>query len=550
MIVFEVNRNRKCGEVMAYGKENREILLKVESLSVGFKGKKVHNTVVNKIAFTLKQGEILGIVGESGSGKTMTALSIMGLLTKEAKLEGRIFYKDMDLVQLKKDTFRQLKGKDLAMIFQEPMTSLNPLMTIEDQMKEMLILHQKGLDKETIKTKVLTGLKEAGLPGGETISRKYPHQLSGGMRQRVMIAMAMLNDPKLLIADEPTTALDVTIQAQILQLIKKMNHVHGTSVILISHDLGVIKSVCDRVLVMENGSIVEEGSTEEIFHNPKKEYTKLLLSSVPKIEKKEKPIVDNIEATYTSSMEREDIATILSVKNLEVSYEESNLGSFKRVTSKQVLNKVSLSIKKGECYGIVGESGSGKSTLAKAVLRLTTDCKGEIKLLDNSPQMVFQDPASSLNPSKRISQILEEPLRLKGGYTKEKRIQKVNEILGKIGLNKEYGQRYVRQLSGGQRQRVAIGVALIQESKFIILDEPVSALDVTIQDQILSLLKKLQRELGLTYLFISHDLKVIYQMCDRVGVMKNGQIVEEKPVDELFHSPSHTYTKELLQAVL
>ncbi|MDF2804216.1 MAG: gsiA [Anaerocolumna sp.] len=553
-----------------------EDILRVDSLTVGFKVKKSYSDVVNHISFKLQQGEVLGIVGESGSGKTMTALSIMGLLAKEAKLDGRIVYKGLDLVQLKGDSFRKMKGNDVAMIFQEPMTSLNPLMTIGAQMDEMLYLHQKGLPTDFRKKKIIESLNDVGLDNGEEIYIKYPHQLSGGMRQRVMIAMAMINEPNLLIADEPTTALDVTIQAQILQLIKKMNQEHKTSVILISHDLGVVKSICDRVLVMQNGDIVEAGTTEEIFQNPREEYTKLLLKSVPEIEDKDIYVQNQMKysskpaiklSSLESNKEPEDSSykvdlndgskfqlnskdPILSVKNLEVSYEDSNLGSFKKVAKRQVIKKVSLTVEAGECFGIVGESGSGKSTLAKAVLGLITDSTGEIKLLDKSPQMVFQDPSSSLNPSKKVNWILEEPLRLKGGISKEKRLEKVGQILERIGLNKEYGQRYLRQLSGGQRQRVAIGVALIQESKFIILDEPVSALDVTIQAQILLLLKELQKEFGLTFLFISHDLKVIYQMCDRVGVMKEGQIVENRTVKELFYSPLHPYTQKLLEAVL
>lgn len=525
-------------------KEEKGDLLKVDSLAIGFKNKKSCHKVVNQISFHIKQGEILGIVGESGSGKTMTALSIMGLLSKEAKLEGNILYQGIDLVDMKRDTFRKMKGKDISMIFQEPMTSLNPLMTIGAQLDEMLYLHQKGLSFEVRKKEIIESLNGVGLFDGEGLYKKYPHQLSGGMRQRVMIAMAMMNKPDLLIADEPTTALDVTIQSQILKLIQNMNQKYGTSVILISHDLGVIKSICDRVLVMQNGDIVEEGTTDEIFQNPKREYTKLLLGSVPEIKDKDK-------STKIQKLPNNQIQdTILSVKDLEVSYEESNLGKFKKVARKQVLKKISLSVKQGECFGIVGESGSGKSTLAKAILGLIKDCTGEIKLLDKSPQMVFQDPSSSLNPDKKVSWILEEPLRLHRGISKEKRIEKVERILERIGLHKEHGQRYLRQLSGGQRQRVAIGVALIQNSKFIILDEPVSALDVTIQAQILSLLKELQNEFGLTYLFISHDLKVIYQMCDRVGVMKEGLLIENRTVKEVFHSPTHPYTRKLLEAVL
>lgn len=566
----DMNRTHRQEKNKRTEDNKRDSLLRVENLSVFFRQRKSSNCVVKDLSFEVRKGEILGIVGESGSGKTMTALSIMGLLQKNARVEGNIYFQDINLPNLREEQFRKIKGKEISMIFQEPMTSLNPLMTIGEQLDEMIYLHDKKASSSNRREKVLEGLGEAGL-NSQSVYDKYPHQLSGGMRQRAMIAMAMLHKPALLIADEPTTALDVTIQAQILKLIKQMNEESGTAVILISHDLGVIKSICDRVLVMKDGIIVEEGSIKEIFENPQNDYTKLLLDSVPtlnnqfgtdintSLHQKEHNINNDLDngTPKDAGVQRKSICNklkdsnpILTVKDLDVFYEDSNRGNFKKTEKNQILKKVSLQIKQGECFGIVGESGSGKSTLAKAILGLVTDYKGEISLADSHPQMVFQDPYGSLNPSKKVGWILEEPLRLRGKLSKEKRVEKVYDILKRIGLNKDYGNRYLYQLSGGQRQRVAIGVALIQESKFIILDEPVSALDVTVQAQILKLLMELKEEYGLSYLFISHDLKVVNQMCERVGVMKEGEIVENTTIEKLFNQPTHPYTKKLLEAVL
>jgi len=528
--------------------EKEDILVKVEGLTLGFPVRKEKNTVIDGISFSLKQGEILGLVGESGSGKTMTALAIAGLLPEAAKVfEGKIIFSSKNLFNLKQQELRQLKGREISMIFQEPMTSLNPVMTIGFQIEEMLLLHERGLSPEKRKTKIYAALEEAGLKDVKELYYKYPHQLSGGMRQRVMIAMAMICKPRLLIADEPTTALDVTIQAQILKLLKKLQKEHNTAILLISHDLGVIRHICSRALVMKNGKIEEQGLVEEIFFSPRTSYTKELIEAVPVIDKE----MGGINVSSVSLKNSNSEKVILSVKDLEVRYEEKAKGFLKEKSYKQVVNRVSLHLLEGESLGIVGESGSGKTTLAKAVLGLIDNWKGDIKLVEKSPRMVFQDPYQSLNPSKKVGWILEEPLKLSGsGYRKEERQNKVDNILTRIGLNVSYKDRYLSQLSGGQRQRIAIGVALIQNSKFIVLDEPVSALDVTVQAQILNLLKELREEYKLSYLFISHDLKVIHKMCDRVCVMYQGEIVEEASVSELFTEPSHEYSKKLLEAVL
>lgn len=559
-----------------------DTLLRVENLTIGFPSHGQLTPVVDHVSFTLERGEILGIVGESGSGKTMSALAMMSLLPKSAQImEGKIYFEDQEILTASDDVCRTLKGTRMAMIFQEPMTSFNPVMTIGAQVEEMLRLHEKCSSSE-YKERTILILQEVGLDEAEAVYQKYPHQLSGGMRQRAMIAMAMITGPQLLIADEPTTALDVTIQNKILMLLKKINQVHGTTILLVSHDLGVIKRVCNRALVMKEGKVVESGDAKDLFANPQTEYTQKLVAAAPatwmkqqemkddyrktKVERGLQPLQstleleNDIEFVGNSKEPKEDLLrkNVLDVEHLNVYYQERTKGLFSGKEKKQVVKNASLHIEKGESLGIVGESGCGKTTLAKAIAGLIGDTDGEVSIHSETlqekhetayrPQMVFQDPYGSLNPARKIGWILEEPLKIRGGFSKEERKAKVLDVIRQVGLNEKHIGRRVSQLSGGQRQRVAIAAALILNPQLIILDEPVSSLDVTVQAQILELLKNLQKQYQLSYLFISHDLNVVYQVCDRICVMYQGEIVETRYTRDLFIDPQNDYTKALLEA--
>lgn len=515
-------------------------LLKVEQLKITFPNQKGVQTVVEDVSFSINQGEMVGIVGESGSGKSMTALSCMKLLSKEAVVEqGTIRFQGEDILKMPQAELERIRGNEISMVFQEPMTSLNPVLTIGKQLEEVFILH----DKKNNRSALIDMLAQVGLTQGESLLKYYPHQLSGGMRQRVMLAMAMILKPKLLIADEPTTALDVTVQAQILDLIKRLNEEYGTSVLLISHDLGVIKKYCSRAIVMCNGKIVEEDNVHNLFYHPQDSYTKKLLEAVPgrnvknQFYQEEKVTIQSIPPN------------ILQVENLSVSYANKKK-LFGKKESSQIVKNASLHVREGEIVGIVGESGSGKTTLSKAIVGLIEQSSGNINIQERWPAMVFQDPYSSLNPSKKVGWILEEPLRIRGGMSKSERTRKIEDMLLQVGLPLEYKNRDIQQLSGGQRQRVSIAAALISNVKFVVLDEPVSALDVTIQAQILKLLLQLRKKYELSYLFISHDLNVVYQFCDRVYIMKDGQLIEEGTTEEIFETPKKDYTKKLLNSIL
>lgn len=489
-------------------------MLEVRNLTVSFpdETERIEAESVNKavkgISFSMKRGEILAVIGESGSGKSMTALSIAGLLPETAASSGQIIFDGSDLMSLTKKERRIIQGRDISMIFQEPMTSLNPVMKVGKQVEEVLLLHT-DLDKAERKRVVLQALEDAGLEQPEKLFYSYPHQLSGGMRQRVMIAMAMILQPQLMIADEPTTALDRRIQDQILTLLKEINEKKQMGILFISHNLEVVKDFCDRILVMYEGELVEEGTPEEIFHHPEKEYTKRLLASIP-------------EGKKERSTDQIDRKKVLLVEHLNVYYPEKGGGR------KQVIFDANFAIYEREIVGLVGDSGGGKSSLSKAILGLNICTDGLIQHYTEYPQMVFQDPYGSLNPVRSIGWILEEPLRIQRKLTKKERREQVQDILKRVGLDRTYMDRRPSELSGGQRQRVGIALALILKSRFIIADEPVSALDVTIQAQILSLLKELGREYGLSYLFISHDMAVIHEMCDRILRLEDGRIYEEK----------------------
>lgn len=518
-------------------------ILTVKELSIGFETKQGLLQVTDRISFQLKTGEILGLVGESGSGKSVTALAIMGLLGQEAHiLSGNIQFLGKDLVNYSQKEYEKIRGAELAMVFQEPMTSLNPVLTIGTQAEEMLRLHQGKENSNKRKEKVLELFEKTGLTQGELLYDKYPHQLSGGMRQRVMLATAMLCRPKLLIADEPTTALDVTLQAKILELIQKLNEEYHMAVLFISHDLGVIRKLCKRALVLHDGKCVEQGAVSELFSHPRKEYTKELLSASTGRDYKTNKTTGN--------------SLFLSVKNLSVFYPKQAAKFWKKGTKKQAVEEVSFELYKGETLGIVGESGSGKSSLAKALAGLLPDCTGQVLYQGKEklqPKMVFQDPYGSLNPSKSIGWLLEEPLRLlqpKKKDQKQYRRERAEQMLEKTGLPFEFYKRYPKALSGGQRQRVAIAIALMTNPKFLILDEPVSALDVTVQEQILGLLSKVREEFELTYLFISHDLSVVRRFCDRICVMYQGKIIESAKTEQLFKQPQTEYTKKLLDSML
>ena len=565
----------------------KNVLLTVENLRVAFpRHGRGDKTVVNNVSFSLREGEILGIAGESGSGKSMTALAVMGLLPEAAKRScgvmmfdgkslcgtssGRIENKKAK--RMEEELRKTLSGKEMAMIFQEPLTSLNPVQTIGTQMEEPLLLHT-SLTAEERKAAVLEALSKAELKNGEQLLSQYPHHLSGGMRQRVMIAMAMINKPRLLIADEPTTALDAVTEREIVELIRRLAKENGTAVIFISHDLGVLRALCDRVMIMRDGKVVEEGVTEQVFEHPERTYTKNLMKAAVKGPKERPEGADTSEplqgenglakeASDTlpakeSGTTPEDVrkeAWALSVENVSVTFKQRN-GLWKKPTEKHAVNDVSFQVRSGEIFGIVGESGCGKSTLLKVISGLLPEYEGMVytglaaekdTTKNCSVQMVFQDPYTSLNPAKKVSWILEEPLRLNTELTKEERLERVRLILRETDLPTDVMYRYVSELSGGQRQRVAIAAALITNPELVLLDEPVSALDVTVQAQILELLLRLQKEHGLTYVFVSHDMAVVRKICDRVLVMKDGKVIECGETEELFLKPQEEYTKKLL----
>lgn len=480
-------------------------LLEVKGLSVSFEEK-----VVNQISFHINPGEIIGLVGESGSGKSMSALALMGLLPK-----GGISEWESMLFEGKEK--RPVVGKEISIIFQEPMTSLNPVLTIGNQVGEMLYLHEK-MSKKEIKERIIEIFEKVGLESSTEFLRKYPHQLSGGMRQRVMIAMAIICKPKLLLADEPTTALDNVAKEEILKCIKKLNQELNISVLFISHDIKLIHHFCHHVLVMSKGKIVEYGDAKKVMCQPKDPYTKELLEAVPSKEKR--------FTSTKSKMEKKSYSTVvLQVENLSVAYNKKGMTE-ERNPCKNVLNQVSFTLKEGEVLGIMGRSGAGKSTLSQAVTGLIPIKQGTIQAFDHRIGMVFQDPYSSLNPSKKVSWILEEPLRIHKTPKTERR-KRVLDMLLEVGLSESYAGRKINQLSGGQRQRVAIACALMTYPKILILDEPVSALDVTVQDKICKLLDRCKRHFHLSYVFISHDKDVMEMMCDRILKIEGGELRDD-----------------------
>jgi microcin C transport system ATP-binding protein len=524
-------------------------LIKVEDLSVDFRGGGKITHAVKHVSFDIGRAETVALVGESGSGKTVTALSILKLLPypSASHPSGKIWFKGENLMSLRDAALRSIRGNNVSMIFQEPMTSLNPLHTIEQQVGEILKIH-RGLSDRAARERVLDLLGKVGIDDPKGRLASYPHQLSGGQRQRVMIAMALANEPDLLIADEPTTALDVTIQAQILDLLAKLKDEFHMAMLLITHDLGIVRKMADRVCVMNNGEIVERGATQQIFASPRHPYTKHLLASEPK----GAPPPANAKAQ-----------TILEAKDLKVwfpikrGFLRSIVGYIKAVDG------IDLAVKEGQTLGVVGESGSGKTTLGLALLRLVSS-DGPIVYLGNRidgydskrmrplrrhMQIVFQDPYGSLSPRLSVGQIIEEGLLIQNhGLSQDERNARVARALKEVGLDLAWRDRYPHEFSGGQRQRIAIARALVLEPKFLILDEPTSALDVSVQAQIVDLLRELQRKHKLAYLFISHDLKVVRALANSIIVLRHGKVVEQGPARTVFAKPKTDYTKALLAA--
>lgn len=550
-------------------------ILNVKKLKISFQDV----DILHEISFQIKKGEILGIVGESGSGKSITSLAIMGLLPKSAKIEGNIFYKEKnESYDLLRDELKNYRGDKISMIFQEPMTSLNPSMKCGKQVLEVIKLHM-GLKGKEAKNHVLNLFEKVKLAKPKRIFNAYPHELSGGQRQRVMIAMAIACKPKLLIADEPTTALDVRVQKSILALLKELQSSEDISIIFISHDLGVISQICNRVLVMHKGNLVEQGSVDNIFSFPKENYTKGLLACRPKIDvrlKKLPTVNDFLEdknpVFYEETKEERksrlqlvyEQSPILKVNNIS-KYFYINKGVFKRKTSLKAVENISFSLFKGETLGLVGESGSGKTTLSRTLLLLEKPTHGEVlyeqtdlatlskkrlRELRKEIQIIFQDPYSSLNPRQTVENILIEAMQIhKIGVNKKERLFKAKNLLDKVGLPKSALKKYPHEFSGGQRQRIGIARAISVNPKIVICDESVSALDVSVQAQILNLLNELKLEYELSYIFISHDLSVVKHMSDRLIVLQNGKVKEYGDVDKIYSNPTNNYTKMLIDSI-
>ncbi len=520
-------------------------LLDVKDLQVSFVTRMGTNRAVDGISFSVESGQITAIIGESGSGKSVACYSMLGLIPMPpGRIDGgTAHFEGRDLLQLSEAELRRIRGRDIAMIFQDPMTCLNPYMTIGRQLMEPLLYHQK-VSKQAARRRALELLEEVGIRDPESTIDNYPHQFSGGMRQRVMIAMALINEPKLLIADEPTTALDVTIQAQILKLIAELQTRRDIGVIFISHDLAVVADIADQIVVMQQGKIVEGGDSDHIFHHAEHPYTRKLLAAIP----------SDSKAPLESEPE-----PLIRVSELCTWFDQGR----GREPVKAV-DDVTFDIRRGEVLGLVGESGSGKSTIGRSLLRLVPVTSGrvdfdgtdvtaldgrELKTMRRRMQMIFQDPFASLNPRMTVYDTLAEPLLLHGIETRRTVARGVLKLMDDVGLARAFVRKYPHEFSGGQRQRIAIGRALATRPEFVVADEPVSALDVTIQAQILDLMQELGREYGLTMLFVSHDLAVVRHLADRILVLYKGRVVEQGTGEELFERPKQEYTRQLLSSI-
>ena len=531
-----------------------EALLTVEDLRVSFNTQSGVVRAVEGVSFELAPGEVLAIVGESGSGKSVTAQTILGLTrSPNAEISGSITLGGKELVTASEGELRNVRGGRVGMVFQDPMTSFNPVYRIGRQITEAIRAHRGDVSKAEARERAVELLDSVGIPEAGRRVDDYPHEFSGGMRQRAMIAMALSLDPEVLIADEPTTALDVTVQAQILALLERLNRERGLATILITHDLGVVAEVADRVLVMHDGKIVERGGLDRIFYSPSDPYTRELLDAVVRVD------------TAAPLRARRESEPLLEVTDLVKHFPVKRGIVFEREVDRvKAVDGVSFSVRRGETLGLVGESGSGKSTLSRTILQLLQPTSGSVRFEGNEivglsrrrlqplrreMQMVFQDPYASLNPRKRIGQIVGEPLRLQGEAKGGELRRQVQGLLDRVGLSAEHYDRFPHEFSGGQRQRIGIARALALRPKLIIADEPVSALDVSIRAQILDLLAELQSDFGLTYVFVAHDIGVVRHVSDRIAVMYQGKIVEEGPADTVCEQPQDAYTKKLLAAV-
>ena len=570
-----------------------ETILEVHDLTVSFGGRKV----VEHISYTLGRGRTLGIVGESGSGKSVSSLALMGLLPKNAEVGGSALLEDTELLTLDEEGFRKIRGSRIGMIFQEPMTSLNPVQKCGEQVLEMMRAESGKRKAEDRRARVIELFKEVMLPRPEKIFDSYPHEISGGQKQRVMIAMALVNHPDILIADEPTTALDVTVQKTILTLLKQLQQKYGTAIIFITHDLGVIGQMADDILVMYRGHMVEQGPADDILHHPQQPYTQGLLACRPPLEGKPHrlPTVEEFlrggihGSTHQESPSSEGVhmgTPLLEVRNLSVTYTLKKSLFGRPLQTLKGVDGVSFDIREGETLGLVGESGCGKTTLGRALLRLIDHSDGSIsyrgtsldrlsagqmRALRPKLQIIFQDPYSSLNPRITIGEAIAEPLRVHGLTPQPPLLKREGEnasnhsslllgegagvrpsvlaLMQQVGLNPDWYGRYPHELSGGQRQRVCIARALILQPELVICDESVSALDVSVQAQVLNLLNDLKERYRFTYLFITHDLSVVHYMADRIMVMQKGKIVESGTPDDIFQHPQTDYTRTLIDAI-
>lgn len=552
-------------------------ILEVKNLSVAFSGR----TVVEGLTLTLMRGETLGIVGESGSGKSVSTMALMGLLPKNATVTGQAMLDGINLLEQNEEQMRSIRGRRISMIFQEPMTSLNPVQKCGEQVMEMMKAHANSelkIQDSELKQRVISLFTEVLLPRPEKIFDSYPHEISGGQKQRVMIAMALINNPDIIIADEPTTALDVTVQKTILELLKSLQSKYGISIIFITHDLGVISQIADRILVMYRGKMIEEGPASQILLHPTEPYTQGLLACRPPLDSRPKrlPTVEEFlngstgsDNDYSTPTAQPTLQPLISVRNLDVTYTLKKSLFGKPLQTLKGVDNISFDIFEGETLGLVGESGCGKSTLGRAMLRLIENSAGSVsyrgtplselsakqmRSLRPKLQIIFQDPYSSLNPRITVGETIAEPLKvhrssLSSSSNSSSITSITKDLMQQVGLNPDWYNRYPHELSGGQRQRVCIARALILQPELVVCDESVSALDVSVQAQVLNLLNDLKDRYHYTYLFITHDLSVVHYMADRIMVMQKGKIVESGTPDDLFKNPQTDYTRMLIDSI-